>query len=103
MATKKTKPYARPRWDDMDNFTKKLEERRNQKLEEHGQLVAKIAEMRLALRATAEGQASNEERYARLLEEARCERDTATEKYAELSAWVDRQRKKKKGLRGPRP
>lgn len=102
MGTKK-KPYVRPRWDDMDNFTKKLEERRELKLAEHDAMVQRIAELRMALGVAATEHERDQSRYERLLEEARCERDTATEKYAELSAWVDRQRKKKKGLRGPRP
>lgn len=100
---KKKKPYARPRWDDLDNFTKKLEERRDLKLAEHAQLVTKLAELRMHFEHERRDRVWTEDRTALLLEEARCERDTATEKYSELSKWVDSQRKKKKGLRGPRP
>lgn len=103
MPTPKKKSFARPRWDDMDNFTKKLEERRNMKLEEHGQLVIKLAELRMQFAQEQKNRTWVEDRTALLLEEARCERDVATEKYVELSKWVDSQRKKKKGLRGPRP
>ena len=105
MATKtpKKKPYVRPRWDDMDNFAKKIEERNRLKISEHPVMAAKIIELNAQLSEERRDRNAIDVRYERMLEEARCERDTATEKYLELSRWVDNQRRKKKGLRGPRP
>jgi len=99
----KKKPYARPRWDDVKNFMKALEDERDRKVNEHPVIVRKNVELEQTLRALQLDLRKEHWRLSELVEEARCARDAATASYLELSSWVDAQRRKKKGLRGLRP
>ena len=84
MTKKKKTPYARPRWDDVDNFTKKAEDEIAQKVLEHPKLQRRVGELRVQLATLQLAAANAEGRFEVLLEQARCERDEATEHYLEL-------------------